>query len=521
MAVGLDQYSLQPHALAARSAVDAPITRVDFGEFSRDLFHGIRWLLRLHGPIAMIEDGGQRVVFLFSPEFNQQVLSDTERFHARFFAVRGPKQSSQRRLTCGLLAMNGEQHRRNRRVVKEPFGLRAISTYGETIVRLTDEMLSAWRPGEVRDLAEEMRQYMLRVTSTLLFGLDDPQAACRLGDMIARWVELNQEVGVGALVPNDRFLHSYEHLLSFANGLEAEILEMIRQRREAQQPGGDVLSILVRTHDEEGGLSDEELVGQAAVLFGAAHMTTAHSLTWTLLLLAQHPSVMRQLWEEVSGVRCQVSEGSYPTPDTRHPTPNIPKSLGSLPKGEQLSLLDRVIKESMRLLPASAYSQRMNTVAVKLGPLFLPRGTGIVFTPLVTHHLPDLYPQPEKFLPDRWLTLRPSPYAYHPFGAGPRLCIGGPLATAIIRIALRRILLRYRLSVVPGSEINAHVESTMLVPTNGLPMKIDAPDGTFASSPIGGNIHELVEFDEAPAFVAGEIDGAEAAISPAVPRRPR
>ena len=91
----------------------------------------------------------------------------------------------------------------------------------------------------------------------------------------------------------------------------------------------------------------------------------------------------------------------------------------------------------MRLLPASAYSQRINTEAVQLGPFDLPRGTGIVFTPLVTHHLPDLYPQPEKFLPDRWLTLRPSPYAYHPFGAGPRLCIGGPLATAIIRIALR------------------------------------------------------------------------------------
>ena len=72
------------------------------------------------------------------------------------------------------------------------------------------------------------------------------------------------------------------------------------------------------------------------------------------------------------------------------------------------------------------------------GPFDLPRGTGIVFTPLVTHHLPEMYPQPEKFLPDRWLTLRPSPYAYHPFGAGPRLCIGGPLATAIIRIALRQ-----------------------------------------------------------------------------------
>ena len=161
---------------------------VDFGEFSRDLFHGIRWLHEQHGPIAAIEDGGQRVVFLFSPEFNQQVLSDTERFHARFFAVRGPKHSAQRRLTCGLLAMNGEQHRRNRRMVKEPFGLRAIGTYGETIVRMTDEMLADWRPGEVRDMAEEMRQYMLRVTSTLLFGLDDPELAYRLGDMIARWV---------------------------------------------------------------------------------------------------------------------------------------------------------------------------------------------------------------------------------------------------------------------------------------------------------------------------------------------
>src|SRR5438874_1720954 len=121
----------------------------------------------------------------------------------------------------------------------------------------------------------------------------------------------------------------------------------------------------------------------------------------------------------------------------------------------------------MRLLPASAYSQRINTVAVRLGPLYLPRGTGIVFTPIVTHHLPELYEQPERFIPERWHTLRPSPYAYHPFGAGPRLCIGGPVATAVIRIALSRILSRYRLAVVPGSNISAHIESTMLFPTNG------------------------------------------------------
>jgi cytochrome P450 len=490
----------RPLVEPAPASGELPITRTNFGEFSRDLLAGFRWLHDLHGPIAMIEDGGQRVVFLFSPEYNQQVLSDTERFHARFFTVRGPKNSSQRRCTCGLLAMNGDQHRRNRRVVKEPFSLRAIGTYGPTIERMTDEMLDDWRPGDERDIAEEMRQYMLRVTSRLLFGLDDPEAAYRLGDMIARWVTLNQEVGVGALVPDERFLNLYEELLDLAKVLEQEILGMIRRRRAAGEQGSDVLSILVRSHDEEGGLSDEELVGQAAVLFGAAHMTTAHSLTWTLLLLAQHPTIMSQLWDELeSSPEAQAGD----------------KPLGALPKGEELSLLDRVIKESMRLLPASAYSQRINNEAVRLGPFDLTRGTGIVFTPLITHHLPNLYPEPERFNPDRWLSLRPSPYAYHPFGAGPRLCIGGPLATAIIRIALRRILTRHRLSVVPGADVGVHVESTMLVPTTGLPMRIHAMDGAFAASPMSGRIHELVDFDEVPIF------GRDSHETTAAPRWPR
>src|SRR5207253_1060837 len=123
-----------------------PVSRINFAEFSRDILGNLRRLHDLHGPIAAIDDGGQRVVFLFSPEYNQQVLSDTERFHARFFTIRGPRRSAQRRLTCGLLAMNGEQHRRNRRMVKEPFGLRAISNYGGTILRLTDELLATWKP---------------------------------------------------------------------------------------------------------------------------------------------------------------------------------------------------------------------------------------------------------------------------------------------------------------------------------------------------------------------------------------
>jgi cytochrome P450 len=381
MATVVDLNSRSSASALARNSAELPISRIDLGEFSSDLLGNFRRLHEIHGAIAAIEDGGQKVVFLFSPEYNQIVLSDTERFHARFFTIRGPKRSAQRRVTCGLLSMNGDQHRRNRRIVKEPFGLRAIGTYGDTIVRLTDELLDAWRVGDVRDMAEEMRQYMLRVTSTLLFGMDDPEAACRLGDMIANWVNMNHHVGVGALVPSEKFLDGYEELLSYAEVLEAEVLAMIRRRRESNSQGNDVLSILVRSNDAEGGLSDEELVGQAAVLFSAAHLTTAHSLTWTLFLLSQHPEVMKQLWQELSSTSGHASNGNKSQSDVR-----IPRSLGSLPKGDELSLLDRVMKESMRVLPASAYSQRMTTEAVELGPLHLPRGTGIVFTPY--HHPP-------------------------------------------------------------------------------------------------------------------------------------
>jgi cytochrome P450 len=461
-----------------------PIAKIDLGEFSHDMLRSIRALHETYGPIAAIEDRGQRIVFLFSPEYNQQVLSDTERYHARFFTIRGPKRSAQRRVTCGLLAMNGDQHRRNRRVVKEPFSLRSISTYGDTILRLTDDLLNSWQPGQITDLAEDMRQYMLRVTSTILFGMDDQETACRLGDMIANWVQLNHEVGVGALVPSEKFLDGYQELLHYAEVLESEVLAMIRRRRESAVQGNDVLSILVRTYFEDGGLSDEEIVGQAAVLFGAAHMTTAHSLTWILFLLAQHPEVMRELWSELDGQTQNHGAGGL-------------AAIGSLPKGEELSLLDRVIKEGMRILPASAYSQRMTAEAVHLGPFELSRGTGIIFTPLVVHHLADLYPEPERFLPDRWINLRPSPYAYHPFGAGPRLCIGAPLATAIIRVALHRILTRYRLSVVPGSKVDVHVESTMLFPTHGVPMQIHPADGNYQRSPADGNIHELVDLETA------------------------
>jgi cytochrome P450 len=467
--------SLYPSNPGLRSL---PITRGRLMDFSDNPFTCMRRLYRTHGSIAALEEQGQRLVFIFGPQYNQQVLSDARLFHSRFFAIRGPKNSPQRRLTCGLLSMNGEEHKRHRRLVLGPFQKKSIETYRDHLVELAEQMLGDWQPDTVRNIFRDMTQYMLRVTSSILFGFDLPELAYEIGHMIERWVAMNHELGMGAFISDPGITSSYSRLLELAEALEAKILAMINLRRSMNSEGNDVLSLLIRTRDEDGaGMTDAELIGQAAVLFGAAHLTTANSLTWNLFLVAQHPRVASDLVEELNG----QLHGEAPT----------------LEQMEKLPFLDRVLKESMRVLPASAYSQRINVEPVEIGPFQLPRGTPIIFSQLITHHMPDLFPEPERFLPDRWLGMTTSPYAYMPFAAGPRMCLGATLAMTTLKVTLPLILQRFRLTVVSGATINGQVRSTMLAPTNGMPMIVSATTAPFVANPVEGNVHEMVELRDA------------------------
>lgn len=453
-----------------------PVTVGRLLDFPDDPVTCMRNLQAKHGAVAALEEAGQRIHFVFGPEYNHLVLSDGQRFHSRFFAIRGGKSSSQRRLTSGLLSMNGEQHKRNRRLVMDAFQKKAIVGYVPTVQAMTETMLRDWRAGQERDICRDMTEYMLKLTSALLFGVDNPDLAVRIGHMVDHWVHMNHEVGMGAFVSSPEISDRYQDLMRFASDLEVELQELIAARR-AQQDGNDALSLMLRAHDEQGSISDDELVGQAALMFAAAHLTTAHTLTWTLFLLAQHPSVMQELHTELQGLG-----GRTPTPD----------------EAERLPVLERVIKESMRVLPASAYSQRTAAEAVQLGPFQLSPGSAVIFSQFITHHLPELYPDPNAFIPDRWRTINPSPYAYLPFGAGPRMCIGAPLAWTILRNVLPVVLQRFKVTAVPYSEVSSKVISTMLGPTTPVYLRLDQQDGRFQSQPVRGNIETLVELRELP-----------------------
>src|SRR5262249_46888782 len=174
---------------------------------------------------------------------------------------------------------NGEEHKRHRRLVMGPFQKQSIESYRDALAGLIEEMLCSWQQGQVRDIFEDMTQFMLRVASSILFGFDVPELAYTIGRMTAQWVAMNHELGIGAFVSDKRITASYHELLDRADALEKEVLAMIAHRRNSAKLGNDVLSLIIRAHDDDGSrMTDAELIGQAAVLFGAAHLTTANSL---------------------------------------------------------------------------------------------------------------------------------------------------------------------------------------------------------------------------------------------------
>jgi cytochrome P450 len=333
-------------------------------------------------------------------------------------------------------------------------------------------MLGGWRAGETRDMHVEMNRLMLQITSSLLFGFDNSGLVFELGAMIEHWGGMNHDVGLAALAPQEvEHRDRYEELLARAETLEAKIREMIQLRR-GDPHGNDVLSLLLRSQASGDGLTDDELIGQTTLLFSAAHLTSAHSMTWMFYLLAQHPSVGDELSRELAA--------------------HWPADPVEVLEPECLPFLDRVLKETLRILPGSAYVQRVNVVPVQLGPFALNRGTVVVFSQFMTHHMRELYPEPERFLPDRWLTIRPSPYAYLPFGAGPRHCLGGPLALVIMKLVVPLVWQRFRMRVQPGARIEANAVSTMLAPMATTPMQLLRPDEPLMRTAVGGNIHQHV-----------------------------
>jgi cytochrome P450 len=419
----------------------------------------------------------RRYVFAFGPEFNRVVLGDPLRFKSTGQTLPGPKGSAQRRLRYGLTRSHGERHERQRELVRPLFQRQSVDAMLPRMVELCDEAIAGWRVGAPIDLDREMRALSLALSAELLFGSAEPGRARRVGAGIGEWLEQSFSPRVW-LCLLDLPGTPYRAMLRHAQELEQEILALLRERRgdgARGLAGGDVFSRLLAAHAAgEPWMDARDLVGQAAVLFAASFETTAHALDWLFLLLAQHPQHGDAIGAEIE------------------------KELGAQAPADasvfaRLPLLDAALRESLRILPAVPFTLRSVQTDAELGGIALQKGDRVVLSHYITHHLPELYPEPRRFRPERWFGLRRSAYQYLPFSAGPRACIGFFFATLAMKVVATRVLQRFRISLVAGTRIDPVVRVTV-GPSRGLPAMLYAAGSALAPQRLCGSIGELVDF---------------------------
>lgn len=437
-------------------------------------------LYETYGDVVTLARGSSDFVFVFSPEYNHQVLSDQGLFYngevnAPGSVVKLPRDTAAIRLFSGITTMNGGKHTQQRRLLMPAFHRKRIDALRDQMLLLIEQHLAGWHVGQELDLLREMKSLTLSVAVQTILGLDPEREGDRMRNTMERWLRLALSVWVVALPYNLPVL-PFGRMLGMAEELEGEIRSMIRRKRAQGArfaDGSDALSMLLQAHDEDGTrLTDDELIGQTTALFIAGHETTASALTWTLFLLAQHPRVLGDLLDELDG-----------------------KLRGDAPSLEQMNdlpLLDAVIKESMRLLPPGLWFLRVAMEPTRFGPYSIPEGTRVLWSPAVTHRRADIYPEPTAFKPERWQTINPSPYEYLPFGAGPRRCIGATFALMEMKLALPVILQRYRMRLPRDVRIDLG-GSPLATPREGMPMRLARPGSKLVKSAVRGNITQLVD----------------------------
>lgn len=460
--------------------------------FFNDGLGTLRELFGQYGRIVAFGASGTRMyssdprcpgsIAVYGPELLRQTRTQHDRFHQHplvgpVYAARSdhPRTAPLNTFLVSLWGVEGEEHRRQRRLMQPAFHKKRIEAYRNDMVAITGDELARWRPGAAVDVAEEMRALTLRIVTKTLFGEDRGRASAGLGHEMTEALALLQNP-LTALLPYDLPGLPFRRFLDLVARYNAGMRGIVGHKRAAGTDDGDVLSMLLRARDEESGtaLSEDEVISHVGALFAAGHETTANTLTWTLFLLSQHPDVCATLLDELA----QVLGGAAP----------------SVEQLERLPLLDRVIKESMRVIPVVPTVFRRAAEDVELGGYHVPAHTEIFTSTYQTHHMPELYPEPERFLPQRWETIDPSPYEYSPFSVGPRMCIGATFALFEMKIVLALLLQRVRLELPANAEVNRAGFITTQ-PRDGLKMLAHPQDRQVRRGVGGvrGSVREMVE----------------------------
>ena len=397
--------------------------------FARDLLDGTR---RLEGAgreadadVVRVELGaGRTIVWLRHPDLVRALLID-ENDHVT--KARGLR-LAQSLLGHGLLTSEIPEHTRRRKLVLPAFHHQRLRAYAEQMVALTEDELATWRDGEPLDVASSMNRLTLAIASRTLFGsdVDRDRISSAVSEGLAAFDRAQHPLGeVFARLPLPNTLRTRRARAQ----IDAEVYRLIAEHRAA--PGrGDLLDLLVEARDEEtgDGLGDEEIRDEVVTLLLAGHETTAVGLAWTWMLLAQNPDARSRMQAEARQL-------------------DGPPSFDDL---RRLPTTRNVFAEAMRLYPPAWAIGREAARDIELAGVPIREGAAILFGPLWLHSDPRFWDAPDVFDPDRFAPQRKADrhkFAYLPFSAGRRGCIGEQFAWMEGTLVLATIAQRVRLDL--------------------------------------------------------------------------
>ena len=379
----------------------------------------------------------------------------------------------------GLITSEGSFWLRQRRIAQPAFHRQHIATLVEMMVGCGAAMLDRWQArvddGAPFDMAREMRRVTLEIVGRALLSIDVSADAAGIDAALAvlnaqAMMRSTQPWTLPLVVPTPMNV-SFRAAKAVLDDL---VKKTIVERRARGAPfsgeGGriDLLATVMGTVDDETGerMDDQQLHDEVMTLFLAGHDTTAATMAWVLYLLAKAPDIEQRARDEVDAA---LGGG--------------PPGLEDLPR---LPLVDRIVKETLRLYPAIWMLGRVAEQRETLGGCVIDKGSFVFFSPYVVQRHATYWPEPDRFDPDRFLGHGPDVprYAYFPFSGGPRKCIGDTFALVEAQLLVALLLQRVELTLVPGQDVEPDPTIT-IKPKGPVMMTARARPGSRAPRPLG------------------------------------
>jgi cytochrome P450 len=401
-------------------------------------------------------------VLLNDPELIRHVLIDN--------AANYPKDDLQlEKLTPavgrGLLTADGEAWRLQRRTVAALFQPQAVAAYLAPMAASIDAMLARWsdhaQSGATIDIAREMTALTYDIISRTVFSHEIETPADVMGEAITTYFEALGRIDLWDVLPLPRWLPrpAFIRARPAQKIFRDEVLRLFEKRRARMAAGqavpDDLVTRLINARDPETGapLSDAVVHDNLVTFIGAGHETTANALAWTLFLMSEFPDADARVAREAA----QVDAAAEPEAIAR------------------LADTRMILEEAMRLYPPVPFMSRAAAARDKIGDVVVVPGTRIIIAPWVLHRHRKLWSDADLFVPERFAPERRGTiprFAYLPFGAGARICVGMTFAMNEALLALAMIARRFRVRLLEGAQVMPFARMT-LRPLNGLPMRIE------------------------------------------------